>query len=141
MATMKDVAQRAGVAVSTISHALTGNRPVNYKTRQRIFEAIEELGYRPNIQAQALVTGRTQNIGMLFPNEYEEESTESTGLDTIQMEMIWEANLAVQAKGYLLQLYRKVNDAGDLRSICQNCDGLLISMVRLHDERISFLLE
>src|SRR5437899_8478991 len=127
MTTIKDVAHRAGVSVSTISHALTGKRPVNEKTRQRIFEAIEELGYRPNVQAQALVTGCTQNIGMLFPFEYEAEGGETTSLNTIQLEMIWEANLAVQARGYNLQLYTKLNDAGDLRSICQNCDGLLIS--------------
>lgn len=139
MPTIKDVAQRAGVSVGTISHALTGKRPVNEKTRQKIFEAIEELGYHPNVQAQALVTGITQNIAMLFP--YESEGMEPSGLNTTQLEMIWEANLAVQARGYNLQLITKLNDSNDLRAICKNCDGLLVSMVRLHDERVSVLLE
>src|SRR4051812_16785391 len=109
MATIKDVAQRAGVAVSTISHALTGKRPVSAQTRQRIFEAIEELGYRPNHQAQALVSGYTQNVALLFPFEYEAENTQSPRLNTIQLEMIWETNLAVQARGYNLQLHTKVS--------------------------------
>jgi DNA-binding LacI/PurR family transcriptional regulator len=140
MATIKDVAQRAGVSVSTISHALTGKRPVKEKTRRRIFEAIEELGYRPNLQAQALVTGYTQIIALLFPYEYDGESATSTGLSTIQLEMIWEADMAVQASGYNLQLYSKPDAMRDLRSICQNSDGLLVSMVSLHDERIEMLL-
>jgi DNA-binding LacI/PurR family transcriptional regulator len=138
MATIKDVAQRVGVSVSTVSHALSGKRPVSDETRMRIFQAIEELGYQPSVQAQSLVTGRTQIIGMLFP--YEAEDTESAGLNTIQLEMIWEANQSVQADGYSLQLYTEVNDESTLRSICQNCDGLLVSMVRLHDERISYLI-
>ena len=141
MATIKDVAKRAGVSVGTISHALTGKRPVNEKTRRRILDAIEEVGYHPNAQAQALVTGLTQNIAMLFPFEYEGDDTGSVDLNTTQLEMIWEANLAVQAKGYNLQLHTKENDADELRAICRNCDGLLVSMVRLHDERVSLLLE
>ncbi len=143
MATIKDVAKRAGVSVGTISHALTGKRPVNEDTRRRILDAIKEVGYFPNAQAQALVTGLTQNIGMLFPYEYDGDSNEmgAAGLNTTQLEMIWEANLAVQARGYNLQLHTKENDADELRAICRNCDGLLVSMVRLHDERVSVLLE
>src|SRR5258708_1497021 len=141
MSTLKDVAQRAGVSVGTISHALTGKRPVNDETRRRIFEAIDELGYRPNVQAQALVTGVTQNLAMLFPYEYDGENPETAALNATQLEMIWEANLTVKARKYNLQLHTQVNNADDLRAVCKNCDGLLVSMVRLHDERISILLE
>ncbi|HVO42749.1 MAG TPA: LacI family DNA-binding transcriptional regulator, partial [Aggregatilineales bacterium] len=139
MATIKDVAQRVGVSVSTVSHALSGKRPVSDETRSRVFQAIAELGYQPSVQAQSLVTGRTQIIGMLFP--FEGEGAEQSGLNTIQLEMIWEANLAAQAGGYNLQLYTETKDEASLRTITQNCDGLLVSMIRLHDERIPYLLK
>jgi DNA-binding LacI/PurR family transcriptional regulator len=44
MPTMIDVAKRAGVAVSTVSYAINGTRPISEETRQRIFAAMEELG-------------------------------------------------------------------------------------------------
>src|SRR5258706_15818816 len=67
--TIKHVAKRAGVSVSTVSHALSGKRPVSDVTRTRIFKAIAELGYQPSTYAQSLVTGRSRTLGMLFPLE------------------------------------------------------------------------
>ena len=43
---IKDVARRAGVSPTTVSHALGGQRPVSEATRQRVQEAVAELGYR-----------------------------------------------------------------------------------------------
>lgn len=54
--TQKDVARRAGVAVSSVSYVLNnGPRPVSEETRERVLEAIAELGYRPNEHAQRLM--------------------------------------------------------------------------------------
>ena len=138
MATIKHVAQRAGVSVSTVSHALSGKRPVSDETRARIFQAIAELGYQPSIHAQSLVTGRSRTIGILFP--LEGSTTAPASLNTIQLEMIMEANAVIQANGYSLQLFTQAEDADSLPSLCRVCDGLLVSMVRLHDERIDYLL-
>ncbi len=139
MATIKDVAQRVGVSVSTVSHALSGKRPVSEQTRARIFEAIAELGYEPSVYAQSLVTGRSQTLGILFPLE-SSNGTPGT-LNTIQFEMVIEANAAAQASGYSLQLFTQAEDESSLRSLCRVCDGLLVSMVRLHDPRIDYLLK
>src|SRR5690242_15925609 len=54
-ATQKDVAERAGVSLSTVSYVLNnGPRPISEETRQRVLEAISELGYHPNKYAQRL---------------------------------------------------------------------------------------
>jgi hypothetical protein len=48
MPAMADVAKRAGVAISMVCYALNGTRPISEETRQRVFEAMAELGYHPN---------------------------------------------------------------------------------------------
>jgi LacI family transcriptional regulator len=67
MATMKDVATRAGVSGATVSHVLNGTRHVNEATRERVEEAIRLTGYRHNSLARALAAGRTQTIGLCVP--------------------------------------------------------------------------
>ena len=63
---MKDLAQRCGVSVATVSKALNGQQDVGEATRQRILAAAKELGYTANSAARALKTNRTYNIGILF---------------------------------------------------------------------------
>ncbi len=138
MATIKDVAQLAGVSVSTVSHALSGKRPVSDETRARIFQAIAELGYQPSVTAQSLVTGRSRTVGILFP--LEDTRNGPASLNTIQLEMIMAANKVAQANGYSLQLFTQADDEASVRALCRVCDGLLVSMVRLHDERVDYLL-
>ncbi|HEY3333511.1 MAG TPA: LacI family DNA-binding transcriptional regulator [Capsulimonadaceae bacterium] len=66
--TLKDVAERAGVGVSTVSYVLA-NKPksVGDDARARIWDAARALGYRPNMAARSLVTRRTNLIGLWVP--------------------------------------------------------------------------
>lgn len=66
--TIRDVAARAGVSISTASNALSGNRPVNGETARLVRRAAEELGYRPDSLAQALITGRSRTVGLVLPD-------------------------------------------------------------------------
>ncbi len=66
--TIKDVAAAAGVTAGTVSRALRGDPRVIESTRRRIVEAAERLGYRPNLQARGLQTGRTGAIGLACPS-------------------------------------------------------------------------
>lgn len=66
--TIKDVAAAAGVTAGTVSRALRGDPRVIESTRRRIVEAADRLGYRPNLQARALQTGRTGAIGLACPS-------------------------------------------------------------------------
>ena len=67
--TIEDVAQRAGVSISTVSNALNG-RPekMRKETLSRIESAIAELGFQPNRAARQLKTGHTPLIGLLIPS-------------------------------------------------------------------------
>jgi LacI family transcriptional regulator len=69
-ATLRDVAERAGVHPSTASRALNPSTRslVNEDTVSRVLEAARQLGYRPNSLARALKTNRTFTIGMLVPD-------------------------------------------------------------------------
>ncbi len=62
---MTDVARLAGVSHQTVSRVLNGHPNVREQTRLRVQAAIAELGYRPNRAARALVTGRSQVIGVV----------------------------------------------------------------------------
>jgi LacI family transcriptional regulator, galactose operon repressor len=69
--TMKDIAERAGVSAMTVSAVLSGkskNVFVSETTRQRVSGLAQELGYRPNQMARALVTGRTHAIEFWVPD-------------------------------------------------------------------------
>jgi LacI family transcriptional regulator len=61
---MVDVAHRAGVSISTVSHVLNKTRTVAPETIQAVQDAIDELGFTPNILARALVRARTSTIGV-----------------------------------------------------------------------------
>ena len=67
MATLKDVARLACVDVSTVSRALNNTSYVHPDTKARIYAAAKELGYHPNIVAQALRQGRRHTIGVVVP--------------------------------------------------------------------------
>lgn len=62
---MTDVARRAGVSHQTVSRVLNGHLHVRESTRERVRAAIDELGYRRNSSARALVTRQTQTLGVI----------------------------------------------------------------------------
>jgi DNA-binding LacI/PurR family transcriptional regulator len=67
MATIRDVATRAGVAKPTVSRVLNNSAPVRPETRARVEAAIREFGYRPSVVAQGLARGRLHTIAVVVP--------------------------------------------------------------------------
>ncbi len=67
MATIYDIAKKAGVSTATVSRALRGRSEVVAEVRERVMAAARELGYRPNRLAQALTAGKTNIFGMVMP--------------------------------------------------------------------------
>ncbi len=63
--TIKDVAQAAGVSVTTVSHVVNATRHVAPRTSARVRSAIAELGFQPSAVARALKTDRSRSVGML----------------------------------------------------------------------------
>ena len=63
--TLKEIAEEAGVNVSTASRALSGTYGVRKQTRERVLSAAKRLNYRPNLMARGLVTGKSHTIGLV----------------------------------------------------------------------------
>ncbi|KGF78401.1 LacI family transcriptional regulator [Massilia sp. JS1662] len=68
MATMKQVAERAGVSISTVSHVINNTRVVSDDVRQRVLGIIDEMRYIPSAVARSLKNDKTHTIGVLVPN-------------------------------------------------------------------------
>lgn len=68
MVSIADVAARAGVSPTTVSHTLSGNRQVSDQTRERVIAAMAELGYSPRRSAQNLALGVTRIIALIVPD-------------------------------------------------------------------------
>ncbi|MGV0111552.1 MULTISPECIES: LacI family DNA-binding transcriptional regulator [unclassified Arthrobacter] len=66
-ATLKDVALAAGVSIKTVSNVINDYQHIRADTKQRVMEAIDELGYSPNLSARSLRSGRTGVIGLAVP--------------------------------------------------------------------------
>lgn len=66
--TLKQIARETGVAISTVSRALNGHPHVDPRTRQRVQEAAERLGYRPSVAARALRGSGTRTVGVVLPD-------------------------------------------------------------------------
>jgi DNA-binding LacI/PurR family transcriptional regulator len=134
MPTMQDVANKAGVALSTVSHALSGNRPISEETRKRIQDAIDELGYRPNELARRLANKESKIIGLFFPRF-------RTGLSEMQLEFVSAAIDAAEIHEYALLLWRSPTDVDKLISLTQQglVDGVIFMEVRIQDERMMSL--
>lgn len=71
MPTLQDVAKRAGVSTATVSKVLSNTPYFTDQTRDRVMEAVQELGYRPNLAARALASGKTHIIAVVFPYVYD----------------------------------------------------------------------
>ncbi|MGJ7915858.1 LacI family DNA-binding transcriptional regulator [Massilia sp. LXY-6] len=68
MATMKQVAERAGVSISTVSHVINNTRTVSDDVRRRVLGIIDEMRYVPSAVARSLKNDKTNTIGVLVPN-------------------------------------------------------------------------
>jgi DNA-binding LacI/PurR family transcriptional regulator len=93
-ATIYDVARAAGVSHATVTRLLKGYAGIRPETRDRVAEAIRDLGYRPNLNARSLTTGRSHRIAALT-----HEITQ-VGPNKI----LEGANMAARDAGYLLDV-------------------------------------
>ncbi|OQX98584.1 MAG: hypothetical protein B6I20_10890 [Bacteroidetes bacterium 4572_117] len=65
---IKDIALKAGVSIGTVDRVIHGRGEVNDKTREKILEIIEELGYKPNLLARSLASKKTKRIAIVIPD-------------------------------------------------------------------------
>ncbi|MDR2482294.1 MAG: LacI family transcriptional regulator [Treponema sp.] len=135
MATIKDVAARAGVSVSTVSYALNSTRPVSEEKRAVIEEAMRELQYRPNMIARSLASKRTRIIAIFFP--YVDH-----GIGPSEIDLIMEAAKSALRREYQLVIWAlQTNTEEELLGLVSQelADGVILMEVHLHDRRIPAL--
>ena len=135
-ATIADVAARAGVSRSTVSYALSEKRPISADTRQRIQQAIDDLGYRPNPVAKQLSSGeKSRNIGFVLPLVM----PEFTGLE---MKFIAGASKVINQADYnFVLLAHSDRDPENLLRFVQSglVEGFILLEVHMHDARVELL--
>ena len=68
MVTLKDVAEKAGVTVTTVSRVLNNRGYISEKTRTKVYAVMKELNYQPNEIARSLIKKRTNVIGVIVPS-------------------------------------------------------------------------
>lgn len=66
--TLKEIAKDLGVSVITVSKVLRNHEDISKKTRDLVLQRAKELGYRPNLTARSLVTGRSSLVGLVVPD-------------------------------------------------------------------------
>ncbi|MEA2583920.1 MAG: hypothetical protein QOF33_2005 [Thermomicrobiales bacterium] len=134
MATIADIARRAGVSISTVSYALSGKRPISPTTRQRVLDAIDELDFRPNQAGRALASKRSHTIAILYP-------TYEHALSEMPLEFVISAAGEAARRGYSLLLSTSPSEDEEiLRFIHQGfVDGLILMEVKLDDPRVPLL--
>ena len=134
MATIGDVARRAGVSRSTVSYALSGNRPISNETRDRIAAAIRDLGYTANAGARALATSKTWIMGLIVPFTPEEFAPAT-------LQYVLSASETARSLGYdVLMVNRQEGDSGITRITESGLvDGVIVLDVRRRDDRIEAL--
>lgn len=136
MATMADIAKRAGVALSTVSHTLSGKRPVSVEVRQRVLQAIAELEYQPHALARALATKRTRTIALLYP-------ALSGTVPELHPDFISGILEVTNQRKYGLLLWTMPDQQQEVLSMTQRgfIDGLILMEIRLEDPRVALLRE
>lgn len=138
MATIRDVARRAGVSPATVSYVLNNSGPVRPETRERVLRAIAELGYHPHAGARQLKRRRADTVGLILPTGERRLS------DPFFLELIHALGDACAAHQLDLLIATCRDPAADLRlmdrlSKGRRVDGFILIDLRRQDPRIPHL--
>ena len=127
--TSQDVARRAGVSQSAVSRVFTPGASFSEKTAAKVRKAANELGYRPNVLARSLITGRSRIVGLVVA--YLENYFYPDALERLSN--------ALQAEGYHVLVFFAQQTAGDIEDILQEIvdyqvDAIIVASVALSSQ-------
>jgi DNA-binding LacI/PurR family transcriptional regulator len=133
-ATMAQIAERSGVALSTVSYVLSGKRPVSHAMRERVLAAITELDYRPHGPARALASGSSHTIALFLPSPHWD-------LVPVQQTFVAGATQATSASDYSLLLSTSAADPEAIVRLVasRRTDGAILMEILAHDPRVEKL--
>lgn len=134
--TIAEVAQVAGVSVSTVSRILNDKPDVAEKTRQRVQQVIAELGYTPHVQAQRLAAGKSRTIALHYSADYIEFTRQEMGFINGIGTALGEAN-------FFFNLIATPLTRESLRNLYRSgqVDGVILMEIDMNDWRVDFLRE
>ncbi|MDJ0628988.1 MAG: LacI family DNA-binding transcriptional regulator [Rhodobacter sp.] len=127
--TSADVAARAGVSRSAVSRVFTPGASASKKTVEKVRKAAQELGYRPNVLARAVVSGKSRMIGLIVAylnNQFYPEALEKL-------------SNALQARGYHVLIFMASQTAGNVDKVVEEIldyqvDGIIAASVALSSD-------
>jgi len=135
--TIRDVAELAGVSMATVSNVVHGHAHVREGTRQRVFDAIEKLGYRASRAAKSLPAGRTFMLAYCLPGD----TAPNSALDVFLHQVVSTASdadlellLFAQKRADRVQPYAELLRGG-------GADGFVLSEIEYEDKRVAYLKE
>jgi DNA-binding LacI/PurR family transcriptional regulator len=133
-ATVRDVAEAAGVSVGTVSHALNGTGRVAEATRASVLQAADRLGYRADPRARALRSRRTTTIGLVLPAAGAPQRAGEFVAADFYLELASATAQAALARDHGLLLLPNPETEADLRRFA--IDGALLSDPEASDPRL-----
>lgn len=136
--TIDDVARHVGVAKGTVSRVLNNYTDISEKTRQRILEAVRELGYQPSATARNLKRGRQDTLGIVIP------AGQGGGADPFLSEFIDGIARALDELGLDLLITTAHSRAHMIETLKRliarrKVDGFIITRTEVNDPRIAYL--
>lgn len=131
MVKINEVAEAAGVSISTVSYALSGKRPISADTRQRIEDAVRELGYSPNAGARMLAGSRTQIFALTEPLRKDTHAP-------THMAFVLATAVAARRNDYDILLLTDEDAKAGMSRVAANglVDAILVLDVAPDDERV-----
>jgi DNA-binding LacI/PurR family transcriptional regulator len=135
-ATINDVAKLAGVSITTVSRILNNKPDVAPTTRQRVLDAISQLGFTPHAVAQNLAGGKSRSIAVLYPSD-------SLGFTELEFEFFVGASQAATKASFLFNLIVSPITEQMLLNLYRSnqVDGVIVMEVHLDDRRVNALRE
>lgn len=97
MVTIQDIANKTGVAISTVSSALGDSQKISLRTKERIREAARDMGYTPNFAARNLTQTESNTVGVVF-----QPQSEGNTDNDFAMQILFGINAQLIARRYLL---------------------------------------
>jgi len=137
---LKQLAKLLNLSPTTVSRALAGYSDVSDVTRLRVREIAKKHKYFPNPVAQRLQKGKTETIGIVLSPEY------NYFKDTFFIDLLAGISVSLSHVGYDLTIAIAPESGQEIKSIKRmvqgkRVDGIILTMTKAHDERISYLLD
>jgi LacI family transcriptional regulator len=138
--TLRILAEKLDLSVTTVSRALKEGPEVNRETRELVKKAAAELGYRPNLGGLNLKTGKTHAVGIVVPFERQGD------MNIVVASLVEGVSSGMKPRGYRTTVVPQLQADDPLRTVRDlveegSVDGVILTHTQPQDERVQYLLD